>query len=227
MNPSKIKTFYRQNLPHKQYIGATFFVTFRLKDSLPLAVLEKLKLSHEKKIIEIKNNKKINEKDIDEVLGIERDRYFTKYDEALDHIKSGPHFLKTPEVADVIKTELHRFDGKLYDLLAYCIMSNHVHILIDTSIQFPDEIEKIITDSYDFEPLQNIMKKLKGPSAIYANRLLNRKGSFWQRESYDRFIRNKKELGSYVSYILQNPVKAKLVKNWEEYPHSYWKAKEL
>ncbi len=67
------------------------------------------------------------------------------------------------------------------------------------------------------------MKRIKGPTAIYANRLLNRSGRFWQKESYDRCVRDEREYKNVVAYILENPVKARLVKTWDEYPFTYMK----
>ena len=53
-------------------------------------------------------------------------------------MKYGPTFFKQPEIAKIVADELHRFDKELYKLIAYSIMSNHVQILIDTSIQIPN-----------------------------------------------------------------------------------------
>ena len=50
---------------------------------------------------------------------------------------------------------------------------------------------------------------------------LKRKGKFWQKDSYDHFIRDEKELTDTINYIAQNPVKAGLVKSWEYYAHTY------
>jgi REP element-mobilizing transposase RayT len=135
--------------------------------------------------------------------------------------------LKNPEIAEMVITELHRFDGELYDLVAYTIMSNHVHILIDTNLQVPATIKLISAfEEINFDPLQVIMKRIKGPTAIYANRLLKREGQFWQRESYDRFIRDGEEFYNTIWYILNNPVKAGLVKEWELYDYTFLRSRE-
>ncbi|MFK7980359.1 MAG: transposase [Saprospiraceae bacterium] len=136
-------------------------------------------------------------------------------------MKDGPTFLKQPDIAKIVADELLRFDDKLYKLIAYSIMPNHVHILIDTNIQIPNFFDVSKWESLEFEPLSNIMKKTKGPSAVYANRLLDRKGKFWQRESYDHYIRNVKEFNRVIAYILNNPVKAGLVKRWEDHPFTF------
>jgi len=123
-----------------------------------------------------------------------------------------------------VANELHRFNNDFYDLLAYSIMPNHVHILIDTALQIPEDFGKTNWDTLDFTPLETIMKRIKGPSAIYANRLLKRTGKFWQKESYDHYIRNMKELNNVVAYILNNPVKARIVEHWKEHPFTWVKS---
>ena len=62
-----------------------------------------------------------------------------------------------------------------------------------------------------------IMKSLKGYTAHEANRILNRRGTFWEAESYDHFVRNDAEYDRIVRYVLNNPVKAGLVKNWRDW----------
>jgi putative transposase len=65
------------------------------------------------------------------------------------------------------------------------------------------------------------MQLIKGNTAFYANKLLKRTGQFWQKDSYDHYVRNEREFWNIVRYILQNPVKAKLVDNWEEFPFTF------
>ncbi len=218
MKISEIKEDYKRNLPHIQPIGAAFFVTFRLKDSIPKAKIWRFKSAYDKAVELIKLNAKI---DLDFQLYNERKRFFAHYDALLDAMNDGPTHLKQPEIAKIVANELHRFDDDLYKLIAYSIMPNHVHILIDTSIQIPSYFDVSKWESLEFEPLSNIMKKIKGPSAVYANRILDRKGKFWQRESYDHYIRNVKEFNRVIAYILNNPVKAGLVKRWEDHPFTF------
>lgn len=70
------------------------------------------------------------------------------------------------------------------------------------------------------------MQSIKGYSAREANRLLNRKGQFWEPESYDHEVRDLNEFWRIVRYILRNPVKARLADTWEAWPFS-WVAPEL
>ncbi len=215
-----MKTEYTQRLPHIQPVGATFFVTFRLFGSIPYSELKKIK---EKYYVKIAVAKKI-ESSYERNLAIFnlRKQYLVEYDRLLDHIKSGPMYLANSQVLEIIKTEIHRFDNDLYELITYCVMSNHVHILINTGLQL-ESIENDEELEARYKPLDEIMKRIKGPSAWYANKHITRSGQFWERESYDIYIRNEKMLNNVISYILENPVKAGLVQNWGDYPGNYLK----
>lgn len=65
--------------------------------------------------------------------------------------------------------------------------------------------------------------KLAGslPEARQANLLLNRQSAFWQEESYDHIVRDEEELGRIILYILNNPVKARLVEIWTDWKWNY------
>ncbi len=218
---NKSKIFYKNKLPHYQPVGAAFFVTFRLFGSIPKSKTGELKKLYKSEIIQLRKNE---EKNREEILSL-RYKYFKKFDELLEKDNIGPHYLKEENISKIVSEQLHRFDNEFYELIAYTIMSNHVHILIDTGIQLSSEINEYdLNNSY--VPLDKIMKRIKGPTAIYCNRDLNRKGKFWDRESYDVYIRNHKMLLNIISYILENPVKAGIVKNWRDYKWSYWKGYE-
>lgn len=119
---------------------------------------------------------------------------------------------------------MHRFDGGLYNLEAYCIMSNHVHMLIDTSIQITT-VDKT-QSSNKYMALDKIMKRIKGASARYCNQTLSRQGQFWERESFDILVRDKKMYNRVVQYIANNPVKAGIVESWQDYRWTYVKTYE-
>ncbi|MCU0444576.1 MAG: transposase [Microscillaceae bacterium] len=203
--------FHRRNLPHYYPEGAKFFITFRLYNSIPKIFLEELKADYEAKVAEITRCQ--NPENYSQLIDNERKRHFVAFDEYLDKVETGNHYLKIPEVAKIVQDAIHSQDGELYDLLAYCIMSNHVHLVIDTAIQ----LEK----SQSYQNLDKIMNQLKGFTAYQANRQLSKKGHFWQAENYDRVVRNQQELQNIIHYVLNNPVKAGVVENWLDYPYSY------
>ncbi len=215
---TKPKEYYRQRLPHIQPLGTAFFVTFRLFGSVPKVELRKLKQSYGDKLQKLNT---IKESDIrnQHIYQLRQD-YFLAQEKLLESIKTGPHYLKIPEVANIVCNEIQRFDKELYQLVCYTIMSNHVHMVIDTSLhaQNENEISKIM-DSY--KSLNVIMKRIKGPTAIKANRVLNRAGQFWDRESFDTYIRNERMLSNVINYTINNPVKAGFAKEWNEWPFTY------
>jgi len=213
-----MKTYYKNALPHINPRGTQFFVTFRLEGSIPKSKLKEWEDQYHNKCNEIESIE--DEKERNTKMFDHRKRSFVIYDDLLESINSGPHYLKEKEVLEIIKEQLHRFDGDLYDLIAYSIMSNHVHILVDTSqIVLSEEIEAKVYDNHS--ELSYILKRVKGASASFANKKLKRKGRFWHKENYDIYIRNEKMLKNVIGYILDNPVKASLVKTWEDYPGNY------
>lgn len=215
-----MKTFYRQRLPHIQPKGAAFFVTFRLFGSIPHARLKELKDDYHSKVNEAKSIKDLKHKN--SVLFHLRKKYLIQVDLLLQSILGGPTYLSEDEILVKTKEILHRFDGEFYDLICYSIMSNHVHILVDTSIQINEE-QYLNTLDDNFTSLDKIMKRIKAPISRYANTYLNKSGQFWERESFDIYIRNEKMLNNVITYILENPVKATMVDKWEDYAGNYLK----
>ena len=123
----EIKIFYQRHLPHYQPPGCTFFVTFRLTGSLPLYVIQKLKNEHEAqlKIISGIEDQKEKYRSYKEV----QLNYFEKFDSVLDKYRKSVSWLKQPALAEKVKEVIHFYDGNTYDLIAYTIMPNHVHMV--------------------------------------------------------------------------------------------------
>ncbi|MFN7117219.1 MAG: transposase [Saprospiraceae bacterium] len=221
------KTYYQRNLPHIVPPGGTFFITARLTDTLPLPLLKKWQAEKEnarKEVLEKRSIKSENTLRVNLLLSEERKRlltniqkrYFKKIDDYLDQAISGPDWLKQVDVGKILQSKFHQYDAVYYSLSAFCIMPNHFHLLIDTAFQLS---ENAVHPEY--KPLSKIMNYIKGGSAYAANQMLNRKGKFWQGESYDHLVRNEKEFHNIVRYIANNPVKAKLAKEWQEWQFTY------
>ncbi len=121
---------------------------------------------------------------------------FVIMDRALDTARSGPMFLRQDAIAALVETSLHRgAELDHYQLAAYVIMPNHVHALLLPKVE-----------------VSKLMKSLKGFTAREANRLLGKTGTpFWQKESYDHWVRDDTEWTPITRYIESNPVKAGLV----------------
>jgi putative DNA methylase len=117
----------------------------------------------------------------------------------------GECHLRHPVVAALTEESLLHFDGERYRLFAWVVMPNHVHALF--------------TPSADLR-LSQVVQTWKSFTAHRANPLLGRRGTFWQREYFDRFIRDARHFDSALSYIENNPWKAGLCELREDWPYS-------
>jgi len=203
----KYKQFYRRNLPHIQPEEAILFITYRLFFKLPDEYLNRVKLLKTEFQNKIRSVKKKNIES--EKLKFEKNLFDYK-DNFIGKFQNSPFWLKEDKIAKIIKDSLFWGSQKRYDLFAFCVMPNHVHILI----------RPVIIDDKPF-PLQKIMYDHKHFTAIEANKIINRKDNFWQDEHYDHYIRNEKEFFNVLNYIYLNPVKAKLIDNPEDWEHTY------
>jgi REP element-mobilizing transposase RayT len=123
---------------------------------------------------------------------------FVWMDRFLDAGSEGPLWLAREEIARIVEETLHRQE---WDLHAYAIMPNHVHVLVAPKIS-----------------LSRLMRFVKGASAREANKILGVSGTpFWQHESYDHMVRTAEEFGKIRRYIENNPVKAGLAASPDAY----------
>jgi putative transposase len=198
--------YHRRNLPHIQPEGGTYSITFLLDGALPRHKVEFLK-ELRKKLMESAESAK-------DKYQIHR-KIFDKYESILDNPKSGPVWLKKRKIAEIVMEALHHRDSIFYNLHAYCIMSNHVHMVFE---HIPDSNREPSN-----HPISDILRDLKKYTARKSNIIINRSGKFWHVESYDHVIRNDDELENQIAYVLHNPVKAGLVLNWEAWPYTYCK----
>ncbi len=212
------REYYRRHLPHWQPPNATLFVTFRLAGSLPQSVIEQFR---QDRVTAIRKSAQIKDKiQRERQADFDDRRAFGHWDEALDHYSESPSWLGQPEIAEIVAEALHYRNGKVYDLLAYCIMPNHVHVVF--------VVGRIASPSYQVNedpiPLQTILQSLKRRTARQANLKLGRQGTFWQEENYDHVPRDSPETDRIIRYVLNNPVKAGFVDRWEDWPWTYCKA---
>jgi REP element-mobilizing transposase RayT len=172
-----VTTFHRRRLPHYYSIGDPTFITWRLHGSLPANRSFPQVTTHGKA--------------------------FLVMDRILDSGCTGPLYLRMPEIASmVIDSILYRERNlRHYQLHAYVVMPNHVHLLITPLV-----------------PVSRIMHSLKKGTAREGNRILGLTGQpFWQDESYDRLVRDALEFERIAYYIESNPVKAGLAGTVEDF----------
>ena len=228
--PREYKQFYRRKLPHRHSPGGTLFVTFRLAGSIPRSVIlkykeERLLIERQAAIDRSRVSREIAEDHLRQMEIAFHRRWFKKFEEVLHDAIAGPVWLKDPAIASIVADSLHHLDKKSYVLIAYSIMSNHVHVVFRPLLSERDLSELAGSAPLRMEStaptLSSIMESLKGFTARRANMVLGRKGQFWDAESYDHEIRTPESMARIIRYVLNNPVKAGLVQDWREWPWNF------
>jgi valyl-tRNA synthetase len=179
------------HLPHWTREGATYAVAFRLADSLPHHVAEAWRKERE----EIVNRAKSQGRDLTWIERKELQHLYSSRVEALLDAGQGECLLKNETTASLVRGALTHFDGQRYELLAWAIMPNHVHVVLRPLAG---------------NDLADILHSWKSFTAKEANKLLGREGQFWQEEYYDHLIRDEEDFHNAVNYTLTNPRKAGL-----------------
>ena len=177
--------------PHLDVAGLIQSITFRLADSVPYVLLQQWR-EHLRMDVENPQNH------ADTIALLER---IAEYEDA----GHGACYLRQAKIARLVQTALLHFDSERYRLLEWCIMPNHVHVLIE---QLPGH------------RLADVVQAWKSFTAKQANRILGRSGSFWMPDYYDRFVRDDQHLAAVRRYIRDNPVKAGLCEDATEWPWS-------
>src|SRR5579862_3203728 len=175
---------YRRNLPHWLPEGKALFITWRLYGSMPRRPRSQADTRGE----------------------VSAGEEFRRVDAALDRADSGPLWLKDARVAACVVEKLYKGGSKLhhYELHAFVVMVNHVHVLLTPRIE-----------------VRRLMRGLKGATARIANVILDRTGKpFWQDESFDHWVRSEAQFVRIRNYIERNPVSAGLVARPEDWPWS-------
>ena len=165
----------RGYLPHLEVAGRTTGITFRLADSLPRDVVGRWKQmllgkSHEEAKIELR-------------------RRIAAWEDA----GRGHCWLLRNECAAAVEEALLHFDGDRYRLVEWCVMPNHVHVLLR------------LEPGQSFE---RIVRSWKNFTAKRINAMVGRSGSLWAPDYFDRLIRDGEHLANARRYVRMNPVKA-------------------
>jgi REP element-mobilizing transposase RayT len=209
----------RGYLPHWEREGGTYFVTFRLAGTLPQSVVQEWKGERERLIAQYAIvHAKVAPASGRQIAGrmpafalralppavaMQFQKLFSEKVDAYLDAGYGDRWLAQSPIAQLVQNALRHFEGERYELLAWCLMPNHVHC--------------VFTPLGDYK-LDSILHSWKSYTALQANRLLNRAGKpFWQKESYDHLIRDEEDLLHCVTYTEANPVKAGLCARAEEW----------
>ena len=175
-------------VPHLEQEGASYFITFRLADSLPQSLLRRVKRDRE-------NWLRVHPKPWNDSVGEEYYRRFSMGIEQSLDAGIGACALRSFGAREVMVEILHYGREERYDLHSFVVMPNHLHVLITPK---PGWALGVIVGAW------------KKRSARKINELNHTGGAFWARSYYDRFIRNAEHLERVIRYIRKNPEKAKL-----------------
>jgi REP element-mobilizing transposase RayT len=186
--------FRRGKLPHWEVESGRYFVTVRLADSLPAYTVLQLQ--------EIHASLQRIEPRSEQFAALQR-QYFRTMEKYLD-AGAGSCLLRHSNNANLVVTALQSLSEWNVEVPHYTIMPNHWHALL-----VPKDAART---------LAAIMKRVKGRSAFAIRRDAGDRGAIWQREWFDRWMRDDAEWDKTARYIRENPVKAGLVKQWGDHP---------
>jgi len=180
--------FYRRHLPHWRQPGCTYFVTYRLNDSIPKAKLQQWEAqmavwlrAHPQPHSEAEQREF-------------HKQFIVRFHRWLD-AGHGACWLRRADVSNIVESALRYFDGERCILGHYVIMPNHVHALVRPVMEFS---------------LSDVLHSWKSYTANVINRSVSRCGTLWQDESFDHIVRDESQLERFVRYIDRNPAKAGL-----------------
>jgi REP element-mobilizing transposase RayT len=183
----------RGYLPHWERTQATYFVTIRLDDALPQHVLQAYETERAALLAKARTAGTLTAAEQERL-----DRLVSRRIQGYLDAGAGACHLTKPEVAQIVAQALRFFNSSRYHLFAWCIMPNHVHVVMQPVA--PATLSTILHSWKSFTTRQ--VQKQVGISGV-----------LWQREYYDHRIRSEEALWRIVNYVAENPLKANL-QNW-------------
>jgi REP element-mobilizing transposase RayT len=175
-------------LPHWQQESGVYFVTFRLADAVPIRLRNQWANEREA-WLHAHPEPWTNEIEIE---------YHRRFSGAIERWLDAGHgscLLRRVDCAQIVAETLRHFEGERVVMISFVVMPNHVHALF---VQNPAW------------PLEKLIHSWKRFSTRQINQLLSRSGSFWQRDYFDRLVRDDKHFANCVRYVRRNPAKARL-----------------
>jgi putative transposase len=187
-NPYEEIRFTENLLPHWQQNGATYFVTFRLADSVPTHLRTQWEEERATWL-------RFHPEPWDVGTELEYHKRFTGAIERWLDAGYGSCVLRQVDCARIVDNALRHFDRQRLDLISSVVMPNHVHALLIQNAE---------------HPLEDLLHSWKTFSSRNINRLVGRSGTLWQRSYFDRLVRDEKHFRNCGRYIRRNPEKAHL-----------------
>lgn len=192
---------HERYLPHWQQGGSSYFVTWRLADSVDQETLALWR--REREVFFGAHPRPWDQGTEDEY----RKQFTRRMEQWLDAGR-GSCVLRDARCREVVVECLRHFEGARYDLGAWVVMPNHVHVIVCPCAGWD---------------LIRILHTWKSFTANKIHEVLGQRGTLWMEESFDHIIRDKASLERFVRYVRNNPVKAGL----STQEHSLWVADEM
>jgi hypothetical protein len=205
---------YQRSLPHWRQDGTTYFVTFRLGDSIPADVTRQWNDERCRwltaRIPRLDPRKQDLSAAIARLSSDDQIQYHKHFNRKLqDYLDRGigDCHLNNVNCLLVVRNQLLSDDGNSYHIGDFVIMPNHAHLIVVPA---------------SGKNLEDILKRLKGASSRTCNLQLGKSGTFWQPESYDHIVRSLEQLLAYRDYIATNPQKAGVTVHAEALYRAEW-----
>lgn len=207
-----LRNYLQTQLTPPQLSENIYFITLTLNKSIPPSLIRALQnsISSSRKSMNCRKAMRKQEEFITK-------RFLIKYDQLLDQRTNGPHYLQIPEIEHYCRQLLHQYSGIYYELIAFIIMSNHVHLVLH--LPFIQD-EKKLTSSLNCR-IDGMLDEFKIASTHFANSMLRRSGRFWARDNFHLHVSNEKMLHDVLSYTLNHPVRGGLVEHWTHYSGAF------
>jgi putative transposase len=189
-NPYANIRFTANRLPHWKQEGAVYFVTFRLADAVPRRLRDEWE-NERQGWLQVHPEPWSNDTELE---------YHKRFSSAMEQWLDAGHgscVLRRRDCAQLVDATLQHFDSQRLALIASVVMPNHVHVLFLQNAEWP---------------LEKVLRSWKSFTSRRINVLLGRDSSLWQRDYFDRLVRDEKHFANCVRYIRRNPEKARLCK---------------
>ena len=198
-NPRGAMRIYYRNLPHWRQPGATYFLTFRLADSIPASVMEEMEAE---RLLWIRNLNDANAKvggEISETLWEDYQAFLVRtmrrYESVMDACH-GSCLLKHSVAREIVSNALLHFNGDRCEVHGFVVMPNHVHVAV--------------RPLSDWQP-EHLLHSWKSFTVHEINKRLGQSGDLWQDDTWDRIVRDAGHWFRVMRYLLRNPSRAKLL----------------
>ena len=179
---------HHRNLPHWEQQGRTYFITYRLADSLPQENLARFRREREQWLTEHPEPRTAEQEQ-------EFHDHFSRTIEKWLDAGTGSRVLQQPAIAEIVAGNLFHFDGTSYTIEGFVIMPNHAHVLVHLA---------------EGETLSEVLHSWKSFTSKRIGAALNQEGVIWQDEYFDTLVRGADHLYDLRQYIWDNPKRAGL-----------------